>query len=349
MPERSKSYLKQQFGDGERPTGADFGDLVDSFVTKIDDSVNVDANNNLNIPGGVNLGNPATGVPGTIRFNSGNLQVFDGGTFNNVGGGGGAFQPVAGGPSVAFGGGNVGIGNFVAAPAFRLEVTLGNNVAPADRVKLGNAVVANGNGAFATSAQFSHTDHSGGNTAFALRQGPAGDVTLNAPTGQPIAITHNRTTTRLFVAPTGPVVIGNNATLPGATNNHLLQVNGDAGKTLNGNVWTVLSDVRYKKDVKEFDDGLDKLMQVRPVRFKYNNLPNVPADHEEVGIIGQEMQQIFPYMISGGEIRDNEKAKDDILMYNGNALTYVMVNAIQELAQRVKELEAELETARQKQ
>ncbi len=342
MPERSKSYLKQQFRDGERPTGADFGDLVDSFVTKIDDSVNVDSNNNLNIPGGVNLGNPATGVPGTIRFNSGNVQVYDGGTFKNVGGSAGAFLPVAGGPNVAFGGGNVGIGTFVAAPTFKLEVDLGNNVGPGDRAKFGNAVVANGNGAFATSAQFSHTDHSPGNTNFALRQSPAGDVMLNAPNGQPIAITHSRTNTRLFISPTGPVVVGNNATLPGATASHLLQVNGDAGKTLNGNVWTVLSDVRYKKDVKGFDDGLDKLMQVRPVRFKYTHLPNIPADHEEVGIIGQEMQQVFPYMISG------EEKKDEVLMYNGNALTYVMVNAIQELAQRVKELEARLEAAHQK-
>ncbi|QEH43688.1 tail fiber domain-containing protein [Chitinophaga sp. XS-30] len=348
MPERSKSYLKQQFGDGERPTGADFGDLVDSFVTKIDDAVNVDANNNLNIPGGVNLGNPATGVPGTLRFSGGNVQVFDGGTFTNVGGSSGAFLPVAGGPSVAFNGGNVGIGNFPAAPLYRLEVPLGNNISEADRVRVGSAAISNGNGAFATSAQFSHVDRSQGNANFALRQNPAGEVRLNAPGGQSIHLTLSGTNTRLFVAPTGPVVIGNNALLPGATANHILQVNGDAGK-LNGNVWTVLSDVRYKKDVREFDDGLDKLMQVRPVRFKYTNLPNAQTEQDEVGIIGQEMQEVFPYMVSGAGKSEEKNGKDDVLMYNGNALTYVMVNAIQELAQRVKELEAELKAAHEKQ
>src|SRR6185503_21352050 len=103
MAERSKSHLKQEFRDGERPTGGDFADLIDSFITKIDDAVNVDANSNLNIPGGVNLGTPTNGVAGTIRFNAGNVQVFDGGTWNNVGGNGGAFQPVQGGPSIAFG------------------------------------------------------------------------------------------------------------------------------------------------------------------------------------------------------------------------------------------------------
>lgn len=351
MAERSKSHLKQEFRDGERPTGTDFADLIDSFVTKIDDAVNVDANSNLNIPGGLNLGNPANGVAGTLRFNAGNVQVFDGGTWNNVSGGGGAFQPVAGGPSIAFGAGNVGIGNFAVAPAFKLEVDLGNNTAPADRVKFGNAVIANGNGVFAGSAQFSHNDHSGGNSNFALRQSPAGDVIINAPANQPISITHNRLTTRLFIAPAGPVVIGNNTLLPGAAATHLLQVNGDAAKTLNGNTWTVLSDVRYKKDIQEFNDGLDKLMQVRPVKFKYDGLPmQAPAGHEEVGIIGQEMQQVFPYMISSGVLNNAPGAdkKDDVLLYNGNALTYVMVNAIQELAAKINGLEAQLAEMKKK-
>jgi hypothetical protein len=351
MAERSKSHLKQEFRDGERPTGTDFADLIDSFITKIDDAVNVDANSNLLIPGGVNLGNPTNGVSGTIRFNAGNVQVFDGGTWNNVGGNSGAFQPVQGGPSVAFGAGNVGIGTFAVAPTFKLEVALGNNTGTGDRAKFGNAVLANGNGTLASSAQFSHTDHSAGNNNFALRQGPDGDVIINSPTNQPISITNNRLSTRIFIAPTGQVVIGNNALIPGANANNILQVNSDAGKTLNGNVWAVISDGRYKKDVREFSDGLEKLMKVRPVKFKYDGLPiEAPADHEEVGIIGQELQEIFPYMISKNPLNQANPTdkKDDVLMYNGNALTYVMVNAIQELAAKVKELEEQLAEARGK-
>jgi hypothetical protein len=353
MAERSKSHLKQEFRDGERPTGADFGDLIDSFICKIDDAVTIDANSNLTIPGGLNLADTAAGAAGTLRFNGGNVQVFDGGTWNNVGGaGGGGFTPASGGPNIAFGAGNVGIGNFVApaVPTFKLDVVLGNNVGTADRAKFGNAVLANGNGGFASSAQFSHTDHSAGNTNFALRQGPAGDVNINAPANQPIMFSHGRLTPRLFIAPTGPVVVGNNAILPGALPTDVFQVNGGATKTVNGGVWSIISDGRYKKDVKNFDDGLDKLMQVRPVRFKYDGLPGAAAaieQQEEVGIIAQEMQQVFPYMISGTPIADNAKPekKDDVLVYHGNALTYVMVNAIQELAQRVKELEGQLDIA----
>lgn len=351
MAERSKLYLKQEFRDGERPTGADFVDLIDSFISKVDDAVKLDANNNLTIPGGLSLAGSATGPAGTLRFSGGNVQVSDGTNWSNVGGSSGAFTPVAGGPSVAFGAGNVGIGNFAVAPTFKLEVELGNNTSPADRAKFGNAVLANGNGGFATSAQFSHADHSMGNTNYALRQNPAGDVSINAPAGQSILISHGRLTPRLLVAPTGPVVVGNNAVLPGAQPTHLLQVNGDAAKTAGGNVWAVLSDGRYKKDIKNFDDGLDKLMQVRPVKFKYDGLPfEASGQQEEVGIIGQEMQKVFPYMVTGGVLTDNGKAEtgNDVLMYNGNALTYVMVNAIQELAQKVKELEGQLAAANQK-
>jgi hypothetical protein len=352
MAERSKSHLKQEFRDGERPTGLDFADLIDSFITKIDDAVNVDSNSNLNIPGGVNLGNPATGSPGTIRFNGTTVQVFDGGSWTNIGGGGGAFSEVDGGPDVAFDGGNVGIGDFsAAAPTYRFEVNLGNNTANADRVKFGNAVLANGNGAFASAAQFSHADHASGNNNFALRQGAAGDVTINAPANQPIAITHNRLLTRVFVTPAGAVIIGGNAPLPSADATHLLQVNGNAGKTAGGGQWAVLSDVRYKKDIREFTDGLEKLMQVRPVKFKYDGLPEGPGvGQDEVGVIAQEMKKIFPYMISSAAMNNvaGPGKTDDVLMYNGSALMYVMVNSIQELAGKVKDLEAQVAELKQK-
>ena len=350
MAERTKTYLKQEFRDGERPSGTDFGDFIDSYINKTDDQVSVDVNQNLNIPGGVNLGNPTLGNTGTLRFNSGNVQFFNGTNWINVGGASGAFIPVAGGPSVAFNGGNVGIGNFGAAPTFRLEVPLGDNTGPGERVKFGNGVIANGQGAFQSEARFSHASQSDGAVNnFALRQGTAGDVHLNAPTNQSITISHNRTTARVFIAPTtGVVVIGNNAILPGSTAAHLLQVNGDSGKIAGGNVWAVLSDVRYKKDIRPFEDGLEKLLEVKPVWFKYDGLTNANTDQDEVGVIGQEIQEVFPYMTSPGSISGNSKENGDALMYNGNALTYVMVNAIQELALRVQELETRLDKIEKK-
>ena len=36
MTERTRDFLKPEFKDGERPSGADFGDLIDSFAQQAD-------------------------------------------------------------------------------------------------------------------------------------------------------------------------------------------------------------------------------------------------------------------------------------------------------------------------
>ena len=94
-----------------------------------------------------------------------------------------------------------------------------------------------------------------------------------------------------------------------------LHTGGAAFKPGGGN-WTASSDRRLKKNISSFTDGLDEIMQVRPVNFEYKEVPG-----EYVGIIAQEMQQIAPYMIDDS---------GEYLTYDGTALTYMLVNAVQE-------------------
>jgi len=345
MAARSRNYLKGQFEDGDSPDGEDFSDVMDSFINIIDDGIQLDGNGNLMVPNGITLGEPANGTSGTLRFNSvsGGIEISDGTNWNPVvSGGGGAFSPVGDQGDIAFGGGRVGIGTFETAPVYRLEINLGPNTGTDEQVRLGNAVISNGQGASAAYAQFSHRSQSTGNDNFALRQGQAGDVNLNAPSNQPISISHGRTQSRLFIAGDGRVIIGNNGPVQAAT--ELFQVNGTAGKNTGGAVWSVISDERLKKDIKPFEDGLEKLMNVKPVTFHYNGLNNTNPEEEEVGVIAQEIEKVFPYMVTkrneSGEIKD---LPENLLSFNGNALTYVMVNSIKELATRVKDLEQEIE------
>lgn len=349
MAERSKAYLKQEFRDGERPSGADFGDLIESFVNKADD---FDPSKNLNLPAGLNLGSVETGKPGTLRFKDGKLQFNNGTTWNDVGSGG--FGAVGSGTSVGYDPGeNAGVMIGGGTPTHRLEVPLGPNNTAFDRAKFGNMVISNGSLTAGPDAQISHASQSS-NANFALRQTSGGDVYVNAPAARGIFFTQGGTsgTPRMSVIPTsGQVVVGNNALVGAAA--CLLQVNGDACKAAGG-TWQANSDVRLKKDVQPFEDGLDKLMQVKPVRFRYNGLLNLPTDKEYVGVLAHELQPVFPYMVTADSSmplpvaaaengKKGEQKESGMLMFDASALTYVLVNAVQELSQRVQALEKQLE------
>jgi len=269
-----------------------------------------------------------------------------GGVISQLSAGLGAFQPVGAGGAVAYGAGNVGIGASFSAtnlPAYQLDVNLGDNTGTAQRVRFGHAICSNGGaGQFAAWAVFSHEIHASDSNC-ALRQGPNGNVHINAAAGQPVSIRQNGATIRLGISPAGNVVVGSETDLPGA-GTALLQVAGEAFKLTPGtNVWQVPSDARLKEDVRDLDVGLAELRQVRPVRFRCNGRAGTPAGDEGIGVLGQEIEKIFPEMIRRvpGHVV-GEPDLEDLRIYNGSALTYVLVNAVKELAGKVEQLEQAL-------
>ncbi len=344
MTERTRDFLKPGFKDGERPSGADFGDLIDSFVNKQTDGVSLDADGNLVLTRGVRLGDSAGGVAGGLRFNSNQLQVFTGGAWVNVASGsGGGFQaPPTTPQSPVVRDGNVGIGLFTAAPTFRLEVQLDANNGPLNQVRFGNVVCANGSAAFASAAVFSHRNHASPSN-FALRQTTNGAVQINTATGQALSILVGGATPRLGVsATTGSVIVGGDSDLQGAPAGAVFQVNGDVFKTTPG-VWGA-SDVRVKEEVRDLELGLFELRQVRPVRFRYNGRAGTPAGRASVGVLGQEIETIVPETIQRVSVAD-DPGLDDMRVFDPSALTYVLINAVKELAARVEHLEQALAVA----
>jgi len=340
MTARIRQFLKQEFQDGERPSGADFADLIDSFLNQEDDGLSVAPDSTLVLSRGLGLGESSHEVAGTLRFSGGRVQFHNGTTWVDLAsGGGGAFQPVAGGPHVAFGAGNVGIGAFPVPPTHRLEVNLGDNISEAERVRMGNAVVCNGSAAFQGFAVFAHRNQAS-NVAYALRQGPNGNVHLNAPAGQPVSVRHNGNQVRFAVSGTGNVVVGAEADLAGA-GVATLQVQGGAFKTDGSNTWSVPSDVRLKEEIRDLEAGLAEILRVRPVRFRYNGKAGTPVGREAVGVVGQEIEDVFPEMVRRSKASPGEDVEvEDLLIYDGSALTYVLVNAVKEIAGKLEKLEA---------
>lgn len=345
MSELTRTELRALFSNGLRPDEEAFGDLFDSFLSFRDENLDVD-DDDLVLPGGVALGDSDRNQAGTLRLRAGNVQFHDGSDWVTLGagGGGGAFEPAGGAGEVAYAGGNVGIGAAFASssPTFALEVDLDENADTGDRVRLGRLVFSRGSGSARNDGYIYQQDQDP-EEGYVLRQRASGEVFLNAPSGTRLRIGQNDSNTpAVGVTTNGNVVVGSANNLQGG-GNVAFQVNGSAGKNDGNNVWTELSDARVKEDVRDLEAGLDELLQVRPVRYRFNGKAGTRRGLDAVGIVGQEIERVFPEMVERvpGEIEAGQPL-DDLRLYNGSALTYVLVNAVKELAAKVEQLEAAL-------
>jgi hypothetical protein len=84
------------------------------------------------------------------------------------------------------------------------------------------------------------------------------------------------------------------------------------------------SDARLKQDVHTLSGVLDRVLQMRPVSYRFKSAPDSPQP--ALGFIAQEVEPLFPEVV--GE-REGMKS----LSYS--ALVPVTVGAIQELNQKV--------------
>ncbi|QJW89139.1 tail fiber domain-containing protein [Spirosoma taeanense] len=339
--EQTRADLKIKFDNGKRPSGPDFADLLDSFVNPKDDNFRKDGSGNFV----VTLGN-APDVPapaaGTLRFTAGKVQFSTGAAWQDVGAGsGGGFQSVGGSANIAYSNGNVGIGTAAAQPTAKLEVAL----AIGEQAKIGNVSVGNSAAPLNGFIQMSHVNRANA-TDFALRQGPNGNVNVNAPANQKLILSKGGNQSRLSVIENGSVIVGGETDISGT--GAALQVNGDLFINANaikpgGGPWQAPSDARLKKDIRPFTDGLAKVLQINPVNFRYNGLAQTPDNSEQVGILGQEMASILPYTVSTARAQlKPEETPTDILIFDPNALVYVLINAVKELAGKVQSLEQQL-------
>ena len=359
----SRSTLTQFFSDGERPTGDNFESAWMSFLNQNDDQISYNVTNN-NIELGPNtglvLGNPTEGVTaGTLRFNSGTgtVQFFDGSGFIDIGGGAGAFVPVGAGPSVAFNEGNVGIGTASTVPSHRLEIPLGNNTEEGEEVLLGNLVIHNGpstaSGAYIGNNNFD---------SYALFQDSIGTTKLNASNanGSQLSLAINDVDIFLItqdgdivLSPTSSVAIrgevsigtmlaGRRLTVNNPNATEALVVNGVAAKT-GSLVWVAPgSDARIKKEIRPYLEGLDKIIQLKPVFYKYNGKGGI-ADNggENVGLIAQDVQKAVPEMVFSKwkKLNSDDEEETELLNYDFHNVLFMFINAFKELNAKVENLE----------
>ena len=120
----------------------------------------------------------------------------------------------------------------------------------------------------------------------------------------------------------------------GASGN--IKIGGDAYKT-GGGAWLNPSDERLKKDIKNFSDGLEKIMNLNPVYYKFKDASF--KGKEYIGFIAQDLEEITPYMVA---IR-NSNGLEDCRILDESALTKILVNAVKEQQQIIEDLKKRVE------
>jgi len=110
--------------------------------------------------------------------------------------------------------------------------------------------------------------------------------------------------------------------------------------------WNVISDVRMKQNVSDFNDGLATLEQIRPVWFEYNGVGNSPKDgRKHIGLIAQEVELQAPYMVErASELVDPGDSTSNARTVDVAPLTFILVNAVKQLAAQNRQLKKEIES-----
>jgi trimeric autotransporter adhesin len=118
------------------------------------------------------------------------------------------------------------------------------------------------------------------------------------------------------------VGIGTNA--PDAT----LSVNGGADKP-GGGSWGTFSDRRLKNLDGSFSSGLDQIMKINPIRYRYkdDNAMGIHDPEEHVGVVAQEVQKAIPEAVT-----ENSKG---FLLVNNDPIIWAMLNAIKEQQKQI--------------
>lgn len=105
------------------------------------------------------------------------------------------------------------------------------------------------------------------------------------------------------------------------------------------------SDIRFKTDVSEITEVLNKLNKLDAIKFRWNdNAPSVLTalqKNEQSGLVAQQVAENFPELV----IRDE---KNDLLLVNYSKVTPYLLAGIKELSQQVVNLTARIEELEKK-
>ena len=143
-------------------------------------------------------------------------------------------------------------------------------------------------------------------------------------------------------ATTGYGVYGSSS---GCTTGYGVYCSGNGGYT---GSWSNLSDIKFKKNIADYENALEKIMLLKPRTYemRIDEYPYMGlARGQQIGFIAQEMETIFPNLVETafhpGEIESDPPIEYKAINYIG--LIPVLVKATQELNDKISELNSKIE------
>jgi hypothetical protein len=114
-------------------------------------------------------------------------------------------------------------------------------------------------------------------------------------------------------------------------------IKGDSGGACyqgdNASAWSTTSDRRLKREVADSTTGLEaiKAIQVRNYRFRVDNPYQLDPEPVRVGVIAQELEEVFPEAVE-----ENLHGHKTV---NTDRINWALLKAVQELSAKVEALE----------
>lgn len=90
----------------------------------------------------------------------------------------------------------------------------------------------------------------------------------------------------------------------------------------NGQLGTINSSARFKKDIKDMADASHKLLQLRPVTYRYKEADDNGSNPIEYGLIAEDVAQVYPDLVAYGA-----DGKIETVQYH--KLTPMLLNELQ--------------------
>ncbi len=126
-----------------------------------------------------------------------------------------------------------------------------------------------------------------------------------------------------------------------------LDVNG----CVRANCYITVSDRRLKSDIDAYGYGLEQVMKLEPVSYKYNGRAGTADGAEHVGLIAQELQKIAPELVEefthvkyeyDEDGTQREVGEETYFQVRDSEIKFMLINSIKEIAAENNSLKKEV-------